>query len=145
MANNLRDKTPVKRNNPKVVKHHREYKHELRADYYSRCGYCNDSDHWTGGWRFFQLDHFVPQKFLSQISKTDYSNLVYSCFFCNNSKRAKWPTKNENIHNNGSVGFVHPVTAEYEKHFERDEYGNIIAIGEYALNEPHHFLLNNAA
>jgi hypothetical protein len=128
--NKLREKTPVQRKSPKEVKNHTEYKQELKEDYYSRCGYCNDSDHWTGGWRFFQLDHFVPKKYLKNISVTEYTNLIYSCFFCNNSKRAKWPSKNENVPNNGKIGFVHPVTADYEEHLERDDLGNIVPKSE---------------
>jgi len=132
----FREKTPVLRASPKEVKNHGEYKQELKADYYSKCGYCNDADHWTGGWRFYQLDHFVPQKYLNKISKTEYSNLVYSCFFCNNSKRAKWPSKDETVPNDGSTGFVHPGTKAYESHFKRDLNGNIIAkteLGKYMV------------
>lgn len=134
--NKFREMAPIKRASPKSVTHHREYKQYLKEDYHARCGYCNDPDHWTGGWRFYQLDHFVPQKYLSVISKTEYSNLVYTCFFCNNSKRAKWPSKDENIHNDGTEGFVHPVTTEYEDHLERDNAGNIIAktqVGKYMI------------
>ena len=40
------------------------------------------------------------------ISPTEYSNLVYSCRSCNNSKRAKWPTGDENVHNDGEQGFI---------------------------------------
>lgn len=136
--NNLRDATPVQmgRKNPKAVKKHGEYKQELKEDYFSRCGYCNDSDHWTGGWRFYQLDHFVPKKYLKKISATEYTNLVYSCFFCNNSKRAKWPSKDETVHHDGKTGFEHPGTAAYETHLERDKVGNIIAkteLGKYMI------------
>lgn len=134
--NKLRDKTPIQRASPKAVNKHGEYKQELKEDYYSRCGYCNDPDHWTGGWRFFQIDHFVPKKYLKNISLTEYTNLVYSCFFCNNSKRAKWPSKDETVYNDGETGFVHPVTTDYELHFERDKMGNIVpksSIGQYML------------
>lgn len=134
--NNLRDKTPIRRKSPKVVKKYSEYKPELKADYYSRCGYCNDSDHWTGGWRFYQLDHFVPKKHLVKIDISEYTNLIYSCFFCNNFKRAKWPTKDENVHNDGKIGFVHPGTPDYEGHLQRDPNGNIIAatdLGKYMI------------
>lgn len=135
---NLREKTPVQmaRKNPKAVEKYGEYKKELKEDYFSRCGYCNDSDHWTGGWRFYQIDHFVPRGYLKKISLTEYTNLVYSCFFCNNSKRAKWPTKDEKTHNDGKKGFEHPGTATYETHLQRDKDGNIIAttdLGTYMI------------
>ena len=134
--NSFREKKPMKRAAPKAVTHYGEYKHELRKDYHSRCGYCNDSDVWNGGWRFFQLDHFVPRKYLVKISENEYSNLIYSCFFCNNSKRAKWPTGNEQQPNDGTNGFVHPVEDEYIKHLTRDDVGNITAItdlGKYMV------------
>lgn len=59
-------------------------------------------------------------------------------FFCNNSKRAKWPTGDENLHNNGFEGFVHPAEPVYEDHLCRDGQGNIIAktdIGKYMIKE----------
>ena len=122
--------------NPKKVNKHTEYKQELKADFRNRCGYCNDSDYWTGGWRFYQIDHFVPQKHLNLISKTEYSNLVYSCFFCNNSKRAKWPSENEKITIKNNEGFVNPRNEDYVKHLKRDINGNIIPnseIGAYMV------------
>ncbi len=136
MPNNFRETPPIKRASPKVVKKYREYKPYLKEDYHSNCGYCNDPDHWCGGWRFYQLDHFVPQKYLVTISKTEYSNLVYTCFFCNNSKRAKWPTKDEKIANDGKEGFVHPIEADYVDHLHRDSYGRIIPttdVGKYMV------------
>lgn len=134
--NNFREKTPIKRDAPRSVKKYREFKPDLKEDYYSRCGYCNDLDFWSGGWRFFQLDHFVPKKLLATIAEDDYSNLIYSCFFCNNSKRAKWPTKDEKVHNDGVSGFVHPTEEDYINHLSRDVKGNIVgltAVGRYMI------------
>lgn len=128
--NNFRHVAPKKREAPKAVTHYRQYKHELKEDFNSKCGYCNDSDHWTGGWRFFQLDHFVPKKHLVTISVNEYKNLVYSCFFCNNAKRAKWPTKDEKIHHNGVEGYVFPKDDEYLEHIDRDDNGNIVHLSE---------------
>jgi hypothetical protein len=134
--NDFRKKTPINRSAPKAVKKYGEYKKDLKDDFFSKCGYCNGSDHWTGGWRFFQIDHFVPKKHLITISETEYSNLVYSCFFCNNAKRAKWPSGNENIHNDGKTGFIFPKEDEYGKYLKRDSFGNIISdsdLGKYMI------------
>lgn len=132
----FRNQHPIKRPSPKNVKKHTEYKLELKADFHSRCGYCNDSDEWVGGWRFFQIDHFVPQKYLNEISVTEYSNLIYSCFFCNNSKRAKWPSENEGETIKDNKGFIHPKSEDYSNHLTRDLQGKIIPcspIGEYMI------------
>ncbi len=134
--NSFRDKDPLKRDAPKAVAHYREYKSDLKEDFYSRCGYCNDTDHWSGGWRFYQLDHFVPKKYLVAISQHEYSNLIYSCFYCNNSKRAKWPSKDEQIAIVGNEGFINPRETVYTDHLERDGDGNIIAksdLGVYMI------------
>lgn len=134
----FRDIDPVERSSPKKVSRHSEYKQDLKVDFNFRCGYCNDSDHWTGGWRFFQIDHFIPRKYLVSISPIEYTNLIYSCFFCNNSKRAKWPSKDENIPIFQNEGFVNPRNPEYKEHLCRDRFGNIIhktAIGKYMIRE----------
>ena len=65
------------------------------------------------------------KKYLKKISPTDYSNLVYSCRSCNNFKRAKWPTKDENLPNNGFVGFIDPCDEMYPIQFCRDLSGAI--------------------
>jgi 5-methylcytosine-specific restriction endonuclease McrA len=134
--NSFRDSDPLKREKPKTVTHYREYKSDLKEDFHSRCGYCNDPDHWSGGRRFYQLDHFIPKKFLVTISEHEYSNLIYSCFYCNNSKRAKWPSKDEKIAVVNNQGFINPREKDYTKHLQRDKDGNITAVtplGEYMI------------
>jgi len=63
---------------------------------------------------------------LKTIKDTDYSNLVYACRSCNNSKRAHWPTGDEFIHNKDDKGFIDPCDDEYEKQFRRYNNGRII-------------------
>jgi uncharacterized protein (TIGR02646 family) len=116
--------TPIRRDIKTVVSKYSDHKDELKKDYKSRCGYCNDIDIWRTVW--FEIDHFVPQKYLKTIKETDYSNLVYSCRSCNNSKRAHWPTEDEFIHNNNDEGFIDPCDSEYEKQFLREDNGRII-------------------
>lgn len=132
----FRSKHPANRDNPKEVKHYREYKSDLKEDFNSRCGYCNDSDFWSGGWRFFQLDHFVPKKYLVKIHVNEYTNLVYSCFFCNNAKRAKWPSKIESTNIVGQEGFINPREEDYCNQFKRNGEGTIVAqteLGRYMI------------
>lgn len=120
----FRIETPIRRDIKTVVNKYSDHKDELKKDYKSRCGYCNDIDVWRTVW--FEIDHFVPKKYLKTIKETDYSNLVYSCRSCNNSKRAHWPTEDELIHHKNNEGFIDPCDSEYEKQFLRDNNGRII-------------------
>src|SRR5690606_31407481 len=114
----FRKYTPKRRYIKTVVNSYREYRDELKKDYKYRCGYCDDSDIWRTVW--FEIDHFVPQKYLKTIKETDYSNLVYACRSCNNSKRAHWPTGDELIHNQNDEGFIDPCEDDYGKQFGRN-------------------------
>jgi len=104
----FRNYTPKRRSITVKVSSYREHNDNLKIDYHNRCGYCGSIDTWRIVW--FEIDHFVPRKYLVKISDTDYSNLVYACRSCNNAKRAHWPTKDENIHNRNDEGFIDLVT-----------------------------------
>jgi len=126
----LRAKPPKRRAIPNKVptgESWSEHKPDLKEDFNSCCGYCDSFD----GYRhtYFEVDHFVPKDFFQHngnISLTQYSNLVYSCKFCNNAKRAKWPTQSETMFNNGIEGFIDPCDTEYDKHFYRTDDGGIM-------------------
>lgn len=118
--------TPARRESVPVYKTHNEYKPLLREDFHQRCGYCGDHEFFRD--TYYEVDHFVPKKSLVNISPTEYSNLVYSCRSCNNSKRAKWPTGDENIHNDGKQGFIDPCDDAYAAQFERLADGSIHSI-----------------
>ena len=120
----FRNETPKRRDIKNPVSKYSDHREDLKKDYKCRCGYCNDIDLWRTVW--FEIDHFVPQKYLNTIKETDYSNLVYACRACNNSKRAHWPTGNELIHNQNDEGFIDPCDDEYEKQFLRYTNGRII-------------------
>ncbi|WP_159729489.1 HNH endonuclease [Sphingobacterium sp. 18053] len=120
----FRQETPKRRDIKTKVTKYSDHKNDLKLDYKCRCGYCNDIDVWRTTW--YEIDHFVPQKYLKTIEETDYSNLVYACRSCNNSKRAHWPTENEFIHHKNDVGFIDPCNDEYEKQFQRDNKGRIL-------------------
>lgn len=120
----FRKETPKRREIKTEVAKYSDHRTELKKDYKCRCGYCNDVDIWRTVW--FEIDHFVPQKYLKTIKDTDYSNLVYACRACNNSKRAHWPTGDELIHHKNDEGFIDPCDDEYEKQFVRSQNGRII-------------------
>ena len=120
--------TPQRRENPRTVSKYSYYKSDLREDFGNCCGYCGDEDSLTGGFRFYHIDHFVPVIKMVNLRKTDYSNLVYSCFYCNNKKRSDWPTGDEIVHNNGEEGYIDPCHDHYPIQFKRNELGEIVPI-----------------
>lgn len=129
--NKLRYKTPQRRNQKRKLKNYSGYKGDLREDFNQRCGYCDDLDTWKN--KGFQIDHFIPKNskhVSSNIADNDYSNLVYSCAYCNRAKWDKWPTGDENKPNDGKVGFIDPCDNDYTNHLDRNEYEEIIATSE---------------
>ena len=122
----FRNVTPVRRNITRKVNKYNDHKDDLKKDFLDRCGYCNSIDTWRLA--PFEIDHFVPKKYLKKISETDYSNLVYSCRSCNNAKRANWPTKDENRHNHNNEGFIDPCEDDYGDQFDREKNGRIIPL-----------------
>lgn len=120
-----------------------EHKPDLKVDFNSNCAYCDSFD----GFRhtYFEVDHFIPKDFFLQfgnISLTEYRNLVYSCKFCNNNKRAKWPTQREDLFNDGAVGFDDPATDLYDNHFYRTDDGGIMwktEVGKWMFREAFQF------
>lgn len=125
MMEDFRHRQPRRRENPISKTSYTDYKPELREDFNERCGYCGDHDFFRQ--TYYEIDHFVPRKNLKNISLNTYSNLVYACRSCNNAKRAKWPTSDENVHNNGKVGFVDPCASGYASQFHRGKDGVIIS------------------
>lgn len=137
----FRHQTPKRRVITTAVAHYSEHRNDLQIDFKNRCGYCND----INTWRFasFEIDHFIPRKkdkkpFLTIKTETDYSNLVYACKSCNNSKSNKWPTNDQNIHYQNNKGFIDPCDDEYSNQFTRLNNGEIRSttdLGEWIYNE----------
>ncbi|MGV3459948.1 MAG: HNH endonuclease [Flavobacterium sp.] len=119
----FRNETPKRRDIKTTVAKYSDHRADLKKDYKCRCGYCGDTDVWRTVW--FEIDHFVPQKYLKTIKDTDYSNLVYACRSCNNAKRANWPTGEELVHHRNDEGFIDPCDDEYDKQFERHDNGKL--------------------
>ncbi|MFA5932863.1 MAG: HNH endonuclease signature motif containing protein [Microgenomates group bacterium] len=122
---NLRSKIP-QRTCTREYTDYTSYKSYLKSDFDSRCGYCDDHDQYYGGSDSYHIDHFAPKKFADLISK--YSNLVYSCPFCNKAKRNKWPSDDQNVNVVGDEGFIDPCSENYDIHLNRDENGSIISV-----------------
>lgn len=127
---NVRELLPIRRaiqtKTPKEGKW-TEYKADLQEDFHFHCGYCGSYDGYRHTW--FEVDHFIPKllfKPLGKISTVEYTNLVYSCKFCNNNKSSKWPSKSVNITNINNEGFVDPCDKDYDIHLFRTNDGGIM-------------------
>lgn len=128
--NKFREEPPIKQTVSTVVSKYQNHRPILKKNFRGKCGYCNDNDFWRN--TYYEIDHYIPKKYLTEAEEKEYWNLIYSCRYCNNSKRAKWPTKDRNIENNGKEGFVNPYSKEYDLLFERDNEGRIIPQSELA-------------
>lgn len=128
--NKFREEPPIKEEVLTVVSKYQLHKPTLEKNFRNKCGYCNDNDVWRN--TFYEVDHYIPKGYLTEVEKKEYWNLIYSCRYCNNSKRAKWPTNDRNIENNGKEGFVNPYSKEYDLLFIRDKKGKIVPQSELA-------------
>lgn len=126
----LREKTPTRKSDVAHQKDYHAYRDQLASDFNHRCGYCDDRDAPRAA--SFEIDHFVPQTVDSD-KITDYANLVYACKSCNNAKRAKWPTNDKALPNNGKEGWIDPCLKDYEAQFERLEDGRIHPLTEIGI------------
>lgn len=134
----IRDQCPSRRPNPPREKKSgkefncSEYKPFLAEDFNHRCGYCDGLKSILR--QDFHVDHFIPQNppkgMTTTIPNNQYENLVYACPSCNRAKSNKWPTLDENIHNDGVNGFVDPCNPQYDSHLQRDTMGRIEATTE---------------
>jgi hypothetical protein len=93
---------------------YQRYKDFLAVDFMNRCGYTDCPHNWFGGQRNFQIDHFLGLKKNPGL-EFDYGNLVYACSYVN---RAKSADENE---------YLDPCNTDYNKHFYRNELGEIFA------------------
>lgn len=113
----VRKQIPERKLVTKKYETYGQYKTFLRDDFHKRCGYCDCEDHFVGGSRGFQIDHFKPKKHFPSL-ETEYTNLVYSCPYCNRAKWDKWVEPD---------GFIDPCHSEYEENLYRNEKGQIKA------------------
>ena len=121
---------PFRRDNAPQGMVYKAYKPILREDFHQRCGYCGDHEFFRE--TFYEIDHFVP-KVLAPEKENEYSNLIYSCRSCNNSKRDKWPTGDVTQPHDGREGWIDPCDEQYPMQFERLEDGSIKGKTELGL------------
>ena len=118
----FRDKIPTKRALPNKSSYE-EYRDDLRQDFFERCGYCNDPDHFRGD---YHIDHFAPQAAFLHLAN-DYNNLIYSCPTCNMAKGRDWVTDSCDVSYTETEGYINPCLPLYDESFIRDEFGEIVA------------------
>lgn len=114
----------------KKYEDYHSYKEYLKADFHSRCAYCNLLD--TQITTSYEIDHFVPKDIFKddwpELEKT-YGNLVYSCKKCNGAKSNQYK---------GDIGkriienelFYDPENTDYNTIFYRDDVGSICSDDE---------------
>ncbi|PBI82680.1 HNH endonuclease [Flavobacterium sp. ACN2] len=129
----IREAIPIRRNKPTKSEEGNNYtkhKPDLQKDFNFSCGYCGAFDGFGYTKTYFEIDHFVPKDFLlkskSKIGLSKYSNLVYSCRFCNNNKTKHWPSQRDDVYVINEEGFVEPCDIKYESNLYRTEEGSIM-------------------
>ncbi len=130
---NFRISEKPRRTCKKKYANYSSYKKYLREDFNARCGYCDIWDRWFGGVGCYHIDHFAPKSKFEEL-KSEYSNLVYSCQYCNQAKKNDWVTDDPKISHNGKTGYIDPCDTAYDKLFCRSDTGEIkplTPIGEY--------------
>jgi hypothetical protein len=75
---------------PKYLDYTR-YKPFLRVEFQHECIYCEVREPELGGTQSFCADHYRPQSKFPNL-ENDYSNLLYSCRYCNQWKGNYWPS-----------------------------------------------------
>jgi len=112
----FRKKAPVRSYKGGVFANYRAYKKYLAEDFNKRCGYTDCSHDFFGGKDNFHIDHFVPWRKHPEKPelKTQYSNLIYCCSYVNIAK------------SDDEGSYLDPCNIDFNKHFYRDNFGNII-------------------
>ena len=134
---NIKQKKPTRTHTGILWRTNKANKKRLIDDFEHRCAYCDDLDKYSGGSKFYHVEHFAPKEKFPEL-EFQYDNLLYACPYCNVSKSNKWPSSNSNINVVGDIGFVDPCSDEYEKHLGRYENGEIYhktQLGRYMFNE----------
>jgi hypothetical protein len=94
------EKETITTNTPVVIRsavpiraNYQDYREELRKDFLYTCAYCTKSETESRavGWT---IDHYFPQKYAKDLVN-EYRNLMWSCSFCNNYKKAHLPKKED--------------------------------------------------
>jgi len=125
IMNKLRSQVPYKKIDYEIRHLNADLKKILQNDFTYNCAYCNDRDTYAGGFDNYHIEHFAPRSKFAEY-EFKFSNLFYSCPYCNRAKSNKWITNDPLISFNDNKGFVNPCTDEYDNHLARNDYGSII-------------------
>ena len=87
--NKIRDRIPKHSYKGERWKTNTSNKKRLAEDFMHRCAYCDDHDHYSGGYNTYHVDHFAPKSKFKELAFV-YENLMYSCPYCNAAKKDKW-------------------------------------------------------
>lgn len=123
---------------------YQEYREDLKTDFNSRCGYCDDADQYADK-SCFHIDHFAPKSQFPDL-ELEYNNLVYSCRFCNIHKSYHWIGSDAAVPNDGNTGFIDPCCDTYSVNVLRDNHGKIYGdtnLGKYIVKRLHLHLLRH--
>jgi len=112
--NNVQRTRPV-RTCTEVYSVYQSFRQPLKHDFNQRCGYCDDPDTHYGQEVDYHIDHFKPKSKFPNL-ETEYSNLIYSCPYCNRAKSNTWQDRN---------GFIDPCDNKYNDHLKRNNKGQI--------------------
>jgi uncharacterized protein (TIGR02646 family) len=112
-------------------------KKRLAIDFENKCAYCDDHQHYSGGYNAYHVEHFAPKEKFKHLEFV-YDNLLYSCPYCNTAKSNKWIGSDEFENIIGNKGFIDPCSEEYNNHLQRNADGSIgfvTELGEYIYKE----------
>jgi hypothetical protein len=77
----------ARRHGPAGYKDYSSYRDWLRDEFTFRCVYCLHREQWTSRGATFHVEHFIPAS-VDPDGEREYSNLLYACTTCNQTKEA---------------------------------------------------------
>ena len=77
----------LRRHGPAGYDDYESYRQWLRDEFLFRCVYCLHREQWYGRGPTFHIEHSVPVA-QCEAAECEYSNLLYACATCNESKKA---------------------------------------------------------
>lgn len=83
----------IKRSQVEYKSNYQDYRNQLRQDFLYMCAYCFVPERFSQNLSY-QIDHYKPIS--KSGAKSDYTNLFYSCNYCNRYKSDYWSEVQEN-------------------------------------------------
>jgi hypothetical protein len=106
----------VRRYGPGGYSAYESYRDWLRDEFLFRCVYCLHRERWEVRGATFHIDHFVPV-ITDSNGKCEYTNLLYACGTCNESKKA-------------ILGLPDPCQVAFSHCLQIDSFGRVIALNK---------------